>query len=196
MKTPLSQTIIPLLFGSRSTSSKSSAPLRNSRSKGKFLLNCSFGLALHLHPCVPQLRILFSQMHVLPSIIIIISPHIEDASHIKNKNPTGMPMRCQLIPQSRNRISRMRLVVIFNKRHLLQCCQILQVSNVVGQQFRRNRAGQRRQNIGHICYKFVVSQFQLFILPLLVVLFKNIVLKPLRFLRYRFIVLTLMMRFG
>ena len=172
--------MISLIFGSRSTSCKSSAPLRNSRSKGKLIfLNCSFGLALHLHPCIPQLSIFLSQMHVLAGIIIIISPHIEDASHIQNKNPTGMPVRGQFIPQSRYRISRMRLVVIFNERHLLQRCQILQVRDVVGQQFRRNRVGQRCQNIGNICYKFVVSQFQLFIFPLLVVLLQHIVFDPL-----------------
>ena len=135
-------------------------------------------------------------MHVLASIIIIIPPHIEDASHIQNKNPTGMPVCGQLIPQSRYRISRMRLVVIFNKRHLLQRCQILQVCYVVGKQFRRNWVGQWCQNIGNICYKFVVSQFQLFIFPLLVVLLQHIVFDPLWFLRYRFIVLTLMMCFG
>ena len=142
MKTSLSQTMISLLFGSRSTGCKSSAPLRNSRSKWKLIfINCSFGLALHLHSCIPQLRIFFSQMHVLSSIIIIISPHIQDTSHIQNKNPASMPVRGQLIPQSRYRISRMRLVVIFNKCHLLQRCQILQICDVMGQQFRRNRVG-------------------------------------------------------
>ena len=110
-------------------------------------------------------------MSILRRLLVFTLPHLKDVGHKEDESSTSVTVSTQIMPKQRHGVGRRGFVCILDHGELLESCQELKIGDAVSQQLRRNALSKSCQDIGDVCYEFVIGEFKLAILAVLIVLF-------------------------